>query len=57
MRNTDTLNVTHDDVAQLMARGRRERSKAFHAMIKALMRWLSPIRTPRSARAAPARLA
>ena len=37
----DALNLTHEDMARLIAKGRSERSKAFHAMIRSLVRLLA----------------
>ena len=41
MTQLDALNLTHEDMTRLIAKGRSERSKAFHAMIRSLVRWLA----------------
>ena len=41
MTQLDALNLTHEDMARLIAKGRSERSKAFHVMIRSLVRWLA----------------
>lgn len=41
MTQLDALNLTHEDMARLIAKGRSERSKAFHAMIRSLVRLLA----------------